>query len=29
VEAFAGSVSGAGIRASTLLSVAWESAGAP
>ena len=29
LEAFAGSVSGAGIRASTLLSVAWESAGAP
>lgn len=29
LEAFASSVSGAGIRASTLLSVAWESAGAP
>jgi uncharacterized protein YyaL (SSP411 family) len=29
VDAFAGSVSGAGIRASTLLSVAWESAVAP
>jgi uncharacterized protein YyaL (SSP411 family) len=29
LEAFAGSVRGAGIRASTLLSVAWESAGAP
>lgn len=29
LEAFAGSVSGAGIRASTFLSVAWESMGSP